>query len=116
MSRVQWDFGRPNAKQDAVMKLRNRFIAYGGARGGGKSWMVRKWAVLNCLRYRGLKVLIIRATYPELEQNHIRPIREETRKFTQYNEQKKIIEDNKKALENKTLNNGDPTVKPKVLS
>ena len=41
---------------------------------------------------------------------------EYSNKLTKYNEQKKIIEDNKKALENKTLNNGDPTVKPKVLS
>lgn len=41
---------------------------------------------------------------------------EYSNKLTKYNEQKKIIEDNKKALENKTLNNGDPTVKPKVLN
>lgn len=91
MSRVQWVFGTPNAKQDAVMKLRNRFIAYGGARGGGKSWMVRKWAILNSLRYKGLKVLIIRATYSELEKNHIRPMREETRGFARYKEQKKLL-------------------------
>ena len=39
---------------------------------------------------------------------------EYSNKLTKYNEQKKIIEDNKKALENKTLNNGDPTVKPKA--
>lgn len=41
---------------------------------------------------------------------------EYSNKLTKYNEQKKIIEDNKKALESKTLNNGDPTVKPKVLN
>ena len=41
---------------------------------------------------------------------------EYSNKLTKYNEQKKIIEDNKKALENKALNNGDPTVKPKVLN
>ncbi len=41
---------------------------------------------------------------------------EYSNKLRKYNEQKKIIEDNKKALENKTLNNGDPTAKPKVLN
>lgn len=91
MSRVEWDFGSPNPKQDAVMRLRNRYIAYGGARGGGKSWLVRKWAILLCLYYKGLKVLIIRATYSELEKNHIRPMREETRLFARYNEQKKLL-------------------------
>lgn len=89
--RVTWNFGQPNAKQDAVMRLRNRFIAYGGARGGGKSWMVRKWATLYCLRKPGIKILIVRSTYPELYQNHIRPLMEDTKGIARYNEQKKLL-------------------------
>ncbi len=89
--KVTWNFGRPNAKQDAVMRLRNRYIAYGGARGGGKSWMVRKWAALNALHYQGIKILIIRSTYSELEKNHIRPMRADTREIAQYNDQKKLL-------------------------
>ena len=88
---VKWYFGKPNAKQDQVMQLRNRFIAYGGARGGGKSWMVRKWATLYCLRRPGIKILIVRSTYPELEQNHIRPLVTDTHKIARYNTQKKLL-------------------------
>lgn len=89
--RITWDFGTPNEKQDAVMRLRNKHIAYGGARGGGKSWLVRKWSTLNCLHYPGIKCLLVRSTYPELYENHIRPLTEDTRGFARYNEQKKIL-------------------------
>ena len=91
MSGAVWDFGNPNPKQDAVMHLRNRFIAYGGARGGGKSWLVRNWTILHALYYPGIKILIVRQTYAELERNHIRPMRIITRTFARYNEQKKLL-------------------------
>lgn len=39
---MQWDIGKPNPRQIEFFKARARFIAYGGARGGGKSWAVRK--------------------------------------------------------------------------
>ncbi len=88
---VTWNFGNPSEKQREVMHLRNKYIAYGGARGGGKSWVVRKWATLHCLRFRGIRCLIVRATYPELYENHIRPLIEDTRKIAKYNEQKKTL-------------------------
>ena len=91
MSAVTWRMERPNAKQDAVMRLRNPFIAYGGARGGGKSWLVRTWSTLMCLKKPGIKALIIRGTYSELEKNHIRPLREMTHGFARYNDQKKTL-------------------------
>ena len=37
-----WRMGEPNPKQRAFFLARTRFVAYGGARGGGKSWAVRK--------------------------------------------------------------------------
>ena len=50
----------PSEKQCLFMADRHKYIGYGGARGGGKSWAVRVKAVLLCLRYAGIKVMIIR--------------------------------------------------------
>ena len=65
---------RPNAKQNKAFRLRNRYVAYGGARGGGKSWFVRWKAILLCVRFPGIRVLITRKTYRELLNNHIAPL------------------------------------------
>ena len=65
----------PNEKQRQFFLARERYIAYGGARGGGKSWAVRVKALLLSLEYPGIRLLIIRRTLPELEENHIRPLR-----------------------------------------
>ena len=48
--------GTPNAKQRAAMLDKHRHIAYGGARGGGKSWFIRVKAILMCLKYPGTKI------------------------------------------------------------
>lgn len=56
------------------MKRRERYVAYGGARGGGKSWFVRWKAILLCLFFAGIKILITRKTYRELLNNHIAPL------------------------------------------
>jgi phage terminase large subunit len=53
---------------------RTLYTAYGGARGGGKTHAVRYKAVGGAIRYEGIRILIIRRTYPELQQNHIEPI------------------------------------------
>ena len=57
----------PSGKQKLFLTDTHKYIGYGGARGGGKSWAVRIKAVLLCLRYAGIKVMIIRKTYPELQ-------------------------------------------------
>ncbi len=62
----------PHEKQKEFLLARSRYVAYGGARGGGKSHAVRLKATLLCLRYSGIKVLIVRRTYPELYENHIK--------------------------------------------
>lgn len=64
----------PSEKQQHFLDDKHKYICYGGARGGGKSWAVRTKAVLLCAQYPGITVLIIRATYPELRENHIRPL------------------------------------------
>lgn len=64
----------PNEKQKAFFLARARHIAYGGARGGGKSWAMRTKFVLLAARYPGLKLLLLRRTLPELRENHILPL------------------------------------------
>jgi hypothetical protein len=50
------------------------YTGYGGARGGGKSHSVRIHAINVALTYAGIKILIVRRTYGDLEENHIMPI------------------------------------------
>lgn len=63
--------GTPNEKQKLFFASRARFTAYGGARGGGKSWALRRKLVALCLRYAGIKCLLIRRSFPELKTNHL---------------------------------------------
>ena len=66
----------PNEKQKMFFRSRKKYIAYGGARGGGKSWAVRTKCVLLAQRYPGIQILILRRTLEELRENHILPLRE----------------------------------------
>ena len=66
----------PNPKQRRFFQARARHIGYGGARGGGKSWAVRVKALLLALNYPGIRLLLVRRSYGELEDNHIRPLRQ----------------------------------------
>ena len=69
------DFGELNPKQREFCLARSRYVAYGGARGGGKSHVVRIKAILGALTYDGIRILIVRREYPELEQGLILPMR-----------------------------------------
>ncbi len=71
---ITWDPGEANPKQKMFFEARTTFIAYGGAKGGGKTWAVRTKAVGGAICNPGIKILIMRRTYPELEENHIQPI------------------------------------------
>ncbi|MBQ8719064.1 MAG: phage terminase large subunit [Clostridia bacterium] len=63
--------GLPNPKQQAFFDSRAKYTAYGGARGGGKSWALRRKLVAMCLRYAGIRCLLLRRTLEELKANHI---------------------------------------------
>ena len=80
---------RPNPKQKQFFLARERYIGYGGARGGGKSWAVRVKALLLALRYPGIRLLLVRRSYGELEDNHIRPLRQLISELAVYREGEK---------------------------
>lgn len=91
--------GKPNPKQDLFLRAKEKFIGFGGARGGGKSWAVRQKAKLLCLRWAGITVMIIRKTYPELIQNHVKTLiselgcyaEDKRLKIASYNDKDKTI-------------------------
>jgi len=68
------DFGTISDKQRQFLESTTFYTCYGGARGGGKSHIARIAAVLYVLKFVGIRVLMIRCHYPELEENLIRPI------------------------------------------
>lgn len=66
---------KPNEKQERFFLAKQRFVCYGGARGGGKSWAVRRKAELMCLTYKGIRVLFLRRTLKDLRENHLDTMR-----------------------------------------
>lgn len=70
------EIGKPNPKQDLFLRDTHKHVAFGGARGGGKSWAIRTKAIILCLGHPGIRCMIVRKTYPELTANHIDPLKE----------------------------------------
>ena len=56
----------PSPRQQEFFRAEAANVAYGGARGGGKSWAMRRKLVMLAMRYPGLKLLLLRRTLPEL--------------------------------------------------
>ncbi len=72
---VEFDLGAPNSDpQWKFFTATNKYICYGGARGGGKSWSTQRKAILLALNYEGIKILIIRREYSDMENSIINPI------------------------------------------
>lgn len=76
MSTVNIDLRTIQPKQLEFFEARTRYIGYGGARGGGKSWAARMKAATLAFMYPGIQILIVRRTLSELEENHIRQLKE----------------------------------------
>ena len=83
--------GNPNEKQKLFLKAKVKHVGYGGARGGGKSWAVRSKAILLSGKFKGIRICIVRKTYPELEQNHVIPLKGLLRGIAKYNKQEKTF-------------------------
>lgn len=91
MNRKIFEMQQPSEKQKLFLADHHKHVGFGGARGGGKSWAVRNKAIRLCLRFAGIKVLIIRRTYPELVNNHINPLILELHGVARYNKTDKVF-------------------------
>lgn len=65
----------PSEKQKLFLKDKHTHVAFGGARGGGKSWAIRYKATVLCGKHPGIICMIVRKTYPELIANHVKPLK-----------------------------------------
>ena len=83
--------GVPNARQKEFFASRARYTAYGGARGGGKSWALRRKLIALCLRYPKIRCLLVRRSYAELKANHVQPLLREYAPLLSWNEANKCL-------------------------
>lgn len=66
-----FDIGELYPKQIEFCKATNKYICYGGARGGGKSHVSRIKMCLLAFNYPGIQILLLRRTLKELRENHV---------------------------------------------
>lgn len=93
---MEFNIGKPSDKQRQFLLARKKYVIFGGARGGGKSWSVRAKSIALCLKHPGIVCTIVRKTYPELYSNHIKYLRRQllcgtNRALAKYNDGKKEI-------------------------
>ena len=87
-----WDPGTANPKQRQFFASRALYTAYGGAKGGGKTWAVRTKALLGAYYYPGIRILVMRRTYGELQSNLIEPMRQALRtSLARYSAERRTI-------------------------
>jgi phage terminase large subunit len=67
-------FGVPTPKQDELFMAKTRYVGYGGAKGGGKSWAIRAKSTALAIKYPGIKILVIRKKNKDLKRNYVRPL------------------------------------------
>ena len=85
------DLSQISDKQYKFLSASQKHVGYGGARGGGKSWCVRTKSKILAAFYKGIKILIVRRTFPELVNNHINQLREELNGLAKYNKTEKVF-------------------------
>ena len=83
--------GAPNPRQAEFFASRARHTAYGGARGGGKSWAMRRKLVLLALATPEFNALLLRRTLPELRENHLIPLARELAGVAAYNASERVF-------------------------
>ena len=58
-------------KQSTAFTTRATEVLFGGAAGGGKSFLLRVAAIAWCTATPGLQVYLFRRTFPDLTRNHM---------------------------------------------
>lgn len=80
-----------NKRQSEFMKSEAFETLFGGAAGGGKSYIQQMEAMLYALKYPGSKQIIFRRTFPDLERSIIRTTLETyPRNLARYNSSKHV--------------------------
>ena len=74
----------PNPRQREFFASTARHTAYGGARGGGKSYAMRRKLVMLAMRYPSLRLLLLRRTLQELRENHLLPLQSDLLGYAEY--------------------------------
>lgn len=85
------DLSQISDKQYAFLSSDKKHVGFGGARGGGKSWSVRTKAKILAASHAGIKILIVRKTFPELVNNHINFLITELHGIARYNKTEKVF-------------------------
>ncbi len=83
--------GVPNPRQAEFFASRAVYTAYGGARGGGKSWALRRKLVAMCLRFPFARCLLVRRTYGDVKSNHLDSFLSEYAGVLEYREAEKAL-------------------------
>ena len=82
----------PTPKQVDFDACPAKYVLFGGAAGGSKSFGARWGAYRRCLRWPNYRVLILRRTFPELEKTHLREMASDAPKMgTEFIESKRLM-------------------------
>jgi len=76
-------------KQKQFCMATTKYIGYGGARGGGKSYASRVKANLLALNYPGIQIILLRRTLKELRENHVLPLIKQLKGIAEYRDTSK---------------------------
>ena len=69
------DMGSPNSEPQWEFFLSTaKYTCYGGSRGGGKSWSIQRKAPMGAYEYKGIRILILRREYGDMENSIISPM------------------------------------------
>lgn len=79
----------PNERQAEFFRSTAAHTAYGGARGGGKSFAMRRKLVMLAMRYPGLRLLLLRRTLGELRENHLLPLQSELAGYAEFKKEER---------------------------
>lgn len=71
-------------KQIEFCSAKTKYIAYGGARGGGKSYAARYKAIVLAMKNDGIQILLLRRTLNELRENHTMPLLKQLKGIAEY--------------------------------